>query len=132
MNKRHTTGWFKLRADLFSLPIGAKAISVYTYIAYLCHYNGRAIVRHKVIAEKTDMSVSSVKRALSTLAEYNLIHITKRPNGANCYFLNWEPRTRVTNKPEKKAPKAETPEVIAARQLKFQELQQQLYAAKKT
>lgn len=129
MSKRHTTGWFKLRADLFSLPIGAKAISVYTYIAYLCHYNGRCVVRHKVIAEKTDMSVSSVKRAISTLKEYNLIHITRRPNGANQYDLNWKPRTRVTHKTEKEAPREETPEEIAARQLKFKELQQQLYAA---
>lgn len=129
MATRQSTGWFKLRADLFSLPIGAKAISVYTYIAYLCHYNGRCVVRHKVIAEKTDMSVSSVKRALNTLTEFNLIHISRRPNGANQYHLNWKPKKPSEPQPEQKAPPEETPEEIAARQLRYQELLHELRAA---
>lgn len=129
MNKNHTTGWFKIRADLFSIPIGAKAISVYTYLAYLCHYNGHCVVRHKVIAEKTDMSVSSVKRALTALVEYNLIHITRRPNGANQYYLNWEPKSQAKYLSDHKAQKEQTPEEIVATQLKFKELQQRLLAA---
>lgn len=82
--------WFKVRQDIFKHDLGTKELVVYMYLAYLCHFQGNAVVRHAKIAESTGLSTASIKRAIHKLRQLQLITSMRRPNGANRYALRWD------------------------------------------
>lgn len=79
--------WFKVRDDIFDLKLNKHEILIYVYLAKLCNQTGRCTVRHNTIAQKTDTSLATVKRALNTLYQKKLVVKKNREFGANEYIL---------------------------------------------
>lgn len=79
--------WFRVNDDIFNKGLTKHEILIYVYLSKLCNQTGRCVVRHATIAEKTDTSRATVKRALNTLYNKKLILKRKRKNGANEYIL---------------------------------------------
>lgn len=132
MSLQKSSGWFRVRMDLFTHNLGAKEIAVYTYLAYLCHYGGNCVVRHIRIAEQTGLSTTSVKRALKKLKDENLIGVAPRGRGANRYHINWKPKSSTYKKRQDPPPLERSTEDEQESQRKYNELLKQLQEGRKT
>ena len=119
--------WFPVRRDVFSYELGAKELAVYMYLAYLCHRNGYAIVRHNIIGERCGLSVASVKRAIANLQDKKLVMVTNRKYGANEYRL-FGPQlpTLIAEDSNTKYQKTEDNHIVNKKREKIEELLQEL------
>lgn len=85
------TTWFHVFKDMIDsgdvAKMGPTATTVYLVIKAFTNFStGRAFPAHDTIAEKTGLSIDTVKRAIATLIEYQ--YITKEKQGRiNTYRL---------------------------------------------